>query len=710
MSAEDLKQEELLIGEYSYQLIPNAHKEVFKFFEHQHGYHKITDRAQSTYQRSSVASPLTKEHIHVLRNHIPPELCQSLITEFEGDEQGIQDPSVLKVLLPLVFTEEADEHIRSYFDSEYCVFWWSINKVQIDDEEDWYSTKWHCDGGPARHLKLITYLNGHEEHGSDTGYLDEEATLALKEVGYIFNQVHERNIDVAPLCQHFNISYQPMGLKANAGDTLIFNPNQLAHRVIAPKVGIPRYSLNLCLLPSEIYWKTVVEEYFFPLYECQDFRDFTEISKKITLPALKPQEHIEIGLGYDIENFEHIEYWLASVIKNLAVAATISNHIQREDPKLLECHSIFKLLKFVKTIIITQLSPDKVMESKWLETLSDLAEYERDFIDSMGRYTLGNKPNYNGVFWPNPSHEKHPQSKFDMLPYVKKEPIMDMNTAIGSAGSCFAFEIAKYFQHEGYNYVITERNDNPYSGVVVDGYTPGDDIVKFCANYGILFNTPSFCQLAEKAFGLRGFNKLLFKADSGYYLDPYRENVIFISPEAYMADYEQHIHAVKQAFLQCKVFVVTLGLNECWQLQDGTVMSRNPRENMFHLAKHKTLTVEENVSYIQRFFDIIKQHNPDFKLIISVSPIPFLATGRANEQHIISANCHSKAVLRVAADQLVASNKDMYYLPSYELVTECVEDAWEEDTRHVKSSTVEKVVAMFKEIFVTEDKIEKTIE
>ncbi|MCW8863855.1 MAG: GSCFA domain-containing protein [Colwellia sp.] len=702
MPAEDLREEKIVIGDHIYHLMPNADKEIFKLFEHQHGYQSISNRAQSAYQRDSVATPLKHEHIHVLRNHIPQELCQSLITEFENDQQGIQHPSVLEVILPQVLTEEVDEHLRSYFDSEYCVFWWSINKVHIDDEEEWYSTKWHCDGGPVKHLKLITYLNGYEEHGSDTGYLDEKSTLALKDIGYIFNQMHERNIDIEPLCQHFDINYQPKGVKANVGDTVIFNPYQLAHRAIPPKVGVPRYALNFCIVPSELHWKKVAEEYFFPIYDCQDFRDFTQISNKITEKTMQPNAHIEIGLAHSIENFEHVEYLLANIIEKLSTAVAIANHIKKVDPNLVECHSVFALLKLVKKIIIEQLSPEKLMEAKWLDALSDLAEYETNFIDSMGRYALGNKPNPNAVFWPNPEHEKHPQSKYDMLPYAKKQPIMDMNTAIGSAGSCFAFEIAKYFQQEGYNYVITERNDNPYSGMQVDGYTPGDTIAKFCANYGILFNTPSFCQLAEKAFGLRTFNKLLIKSDTGCLLDPYRENVAFNSQQAYLADYEQHVEAVKQAFLQCQVFVVTLGLNECWQLADGTVMSRNPRENMYHLVKHKTLSVEENVANIQRFFDIIKQHNPDFKLIISVSPIPFLATGRADEQHIISANCHSKAVLRVAADQLVSNNKDIYYLPSYELVTECVEDAWETDTRHVKSTTVAQVVAMFKEIFVTE--------
>ncbi|MCP4321372.1 MAG: GSCFA domain-containing protein [Alteromonadales bacterium] len=59
---------------------------------------------------------------------------------------------------------------------------------------------------------------------------------------------------------------------------------------------------------------------------------------------------------------------------------------------------------------------------------------------------------------------------------------------------------------------------------------------------------------------------------------------------------------MKQAFISCEVFVVTLGLNECWKLHDGTVMSRNPRSNTYQCVKHKTLTVEENVENIQPTF------------------------------------------------------------------------------------------------------------
>jgi hypothetical protein len=206
--------------------------------------------------------------------------------------------------------------------------------------------------------------------------------------------------------------------------------------------------------------------------------------------------------------------------------------------------------------------------------------------------------------------------------------------------------------------------------------------------------------MAERAFNVKQTKQLLFEQEDGTWVDPYRENVLFLSKEAYFEDYRKHIEATRMAFEQCEVFIITLGLNECWQFRDGSVMSRNPRSYMYPLVRHKTLTVQENIDNIQTFFDICKAHNPNFKLIISVSPIPFLATGRADTHHVISANTHSKAVLRVAAEELVNNNDDVYYLPSYELVTECIKEPWDTDERHVKRSTVEQVVNMFKEIFV----------
>lgn len=691
------------INGHDYYLQKGNDKIVDSRMQSEHKYAVLDNKATESFSRQDecIASPLQEDHLHVMRNHLHQDLCKSLIKEFNQDPHGIQDFNVLAVILPQIFTPELDQQLISYFGSEYCISWWSIYKIGSKVEETDYSCHWHCDAGPKKHLKVITYLNSQDEHGSDTNYLNKDSTDKLKEIGYIFNDINNRVTDISDICQYFDIDFSPKYTSPKTGDTLIFNPYQLAHKACPTDNGQVRYALDFCVVQSPIHWKKAAEQHCQPLFGGRKFERFAQTILNFSTQE-KDSSYIDIPLKNEINSLAHAKFIINSIFSDKSVVDALYQHICKNDPYLKDCQSILYLMYLCKGVLQAQLNPNPktVINKVIVNALLDLANYQEIFKDSYERYSPTGKPNANAIFWPNPVHPKHPQSQYQQLPYVKKNPIMDIDTPIGSAGSCFAFEIAKYFQQEGYNYVVTERNDDPNSGVLIDGYTPGDPIAKFCANYGILFNTPSFSQLAERAFGTRDFEKILVNDSSGYYLDPYRENVYFESPESYLNDYEKHLNAVKESFLRCKVFVVTLGLNECWQLHDGTVMSRNPRENMFQLVKHRTLTVEENVSHIQSFFDLVRQFNPEFKLIISVSPIPFLATGRADEHHIITANNHSKAVLLVAAEQLVANNEDMYYLPSYELVTQCVENAWSDDRRHVKSEVVAKVVNMFKEIFV----------
>lgn len=333
------------------------------------------------------------------------------------------------------------------------------------------------------------------------------------------------------------------------------------------------------------------------------------------------------------------------------------------------------------------------LDTEILAQARRLDEFERHVSVDVYRYRPEMKPNPDAVYWPNPTHAKFPSSLFDTLPYVAPVPLLDKHTPIGSAGSCFASEIAYYLQNQGFNYVVTERHPR-------DG-----DIPESPARWGILFNTPSFTQLAEKAFGLREMPRLAEYHQAGFWQDPFRENIPFASVEELDADRKPHIDACRAALEQCRVIIVTLGLNECWEfLTDGTFASRNPKSKE-HVAlfRHRTLTVAENLSYLQRFLDVLRTHNPDLTLIVTVSPVPFLATGLANEKHVVVANAHSKAVLRVVADEFVAANENVHYFPSYEMIMHCLENPWEADQRHIRRDAVTRIMSLFEKMFVIDN-------
>ena len=330
------------------------------------------------------------------------------------------------------------------------------------------------------------------------------------------------------------------------------------------------------------------------------------------------------------------------------------------------------------------------VDAHFLAQLQRLVAFEKRFRDDIVRYKPEGKPNPDAVFWPDPTHPKHARSLYDTLPLVENLGLLDKSTPIGSAGSCFAVEIAWYLQDNGYNFVVAEAEPDPRR-------RPEQS-----ARWGIVFNTPSFRQLAEKAFGIRALPRLAEYHPDGYWQDPFRENIAFATLGALDADREAHVAACRRAFEACRVFVITLGLNECWEfVADGSAASRNPKSPAHYaLFRHRVLDVAENVANLQAFPDILRVYNPEIELIVSVSPVPFMATGLGARSHVVVANAHSKAVLRVAAEEFVNANKGVYYFPSYEMVMHGIHDPWQADQRHVTQEAVARIMRLFESTFV----------
>ena len=313
-------------------------------------------------------------------------------------------------------------------------------------------------------------------------------------------------------------------------------------------------------------------------------------------------------------------------------------------------------------------------------------------------YLVDGRTNPNAVFWPDPTTDG--RSLYTELPIARKKPLIDKKTRIVSAGSCFATEIAHALQAKGYNYVVKEGNKGrPGSYEFLDA----GDLPNSSAAWGIIFNTPSFRQLVEKAFEVRKLPKILWTQHilgKMRYLDPFRENIAFESPEAFEANYEEHIRAAREAFLEMDVFIITLGLNEVWYFKaDGSVFSRSPWRTAPSLVAYRDLSVEENVSDLMRMAEILRVHNPSVQIICTLSPIALHATYKGDEQHIVTANAYSKAVLRVAAEEFARRCRNVHYFPSYEAVTVSTEMPWKPNQRHVSETAVQNVMTLFHEMY-----------
>lgn len=318
------------------------------------------------------------------------------------------------------------------------------------------------------------------------------------------------------------------------------------------------------------------------------------------------------------------------------------------------------------------------------------AVLHRSMAEAMANSTIyrtTGKANPHALYWPDPTDQNDRRHLFDEMPFVAPRQILDRKTAIGSAGSCFATEIAQHLRANGFNYIVTEPNDVA------------------CANWGIIFNTASFRQLIEVAYGLRERPRLLWvhQGDQGTeYRDPFREDVAYTRIEDYEPDRRRHLAAARAALDAVKVFVITLGVNETWALRnEDWVLSRVPWNMAPHLTERRVPTVAENVADLEKMLAAWSHFNPDVHLVVTVSPVPLHATFRAETHHVIAANQLSKATLLLAADEFCRNHPDRTsYFPSYELVMNCAPTPFQPDLRHVTRDTVGRVMTMFERMFV----------
>lgn len=267
---------------------------------------------------------------------------------------------------------------------------------------------------------------------------------------------------------------------------------------------------------------------------------------------------------------------------------------------------------------------------------------------------------------------------------------IDRTTPIASIGSCFAREIKYWLMDNGYNYL--QMADGPCTEAG-------------SARYDRVYNTFSIRQEFERAFG--SFNPVcsLWRFDEDgreRLLDPHRHCVAWEDEADMVRELEAHQIAVRKAFTGAKVIIITVGQGEIWyDKRDNTVFPMAPPTKVFDRKIHafRVSTYTENLENLNAIYCMLKDHNPEAHLIVTVSPVPLKATFQA--QNSIEANCASKSMLRAVVDEFVRTHDDsVSYFPAYEVVTCTNLDPFEADARHVKRSTVDSIMALFEHRFL----------
>jgi hypothetical protein len=283
-------------------------------------------------------------------------------------------------------------------------------------------------------------------------------------------------------------------------------------------------------------------------------------------------------------------------------------------------------------------------------------------------------------------------------PVISSKFLIAPHDRVATAGSCFAQHISRSLAARGFNYFVSEGAPSTVQAHIAAKYNYGT----FSARFGNIYTARQLVQLFDRAYGNFTPHEDPWERDGKLY-DPFRPSVEidgYQSLDHYEADLFNHFAAVRKMFESLDVFVFTLGLTEAWQAKsDGAVFPvapgcgygiADPEKYEFH-----NFTVAEASADMHAFIARLKRVNETARVIITVSPVPLVAT--YEPRHTLVSTTYSKSVLRVVAEELERSYGHVMYFPSYEIITgQHAQGAYYgPDLREVTSAGVDHVMRTF---------------
>ena len=147
------------------------------------------------------------------------------------------------------------------------------------------------------------------------------------------------------------------------------------------------------------------------------------------------------------------------------------------------------------------------------------------------------------------------------------------------------------------------------------------------------------------------------------------------------------------------VVVITLGTNHVYILKETDEIVDNCMKRPQKLFREEKLSVEECADYLSKAVGLLKERNPEVKVVFTVSPIRYAKYGFHGSQL-------SKATLLLAVDKLVtASPESISYFPAYEIMNDELRDYrfYQPDMLHPSEQAVDYIYERFAETYFSEE-------
>ena len=162
---------------------------------------------------------------------------------------------------------------------------------------------------------------------------------------------------------------------------------------------------------------------------------------------------------------------------------------------------------------------------------------------------------------------------------------------------------------------------------------------------------------------------------------------VTVNPYGTMYNPASILHTIERWTAQVKTVFLTLGTNHVYRLKETGEIVDNCEKRPAALFQEEELSVDACADYLMQAVTLLRQVNPDIRIVLTVSPIRYRKYGYHGSQL-------SKATLLLAVEKIrVNLCQSVAYFPAYEIVNDELRDYrfYKSDMLHPSEQTVEYI-------------------
>ena len=146
---------------------------------------------------------------------------------------------------------------------------------------------------------------------------------------------------------------------------------------------------------------------------------------------------------------------------------------------------------------------------------------------------------------------------------------------------------------------------------------------------------------------------------------------VVVNPYGTMYNPASVLYTIERLMSPFGTVFLTLGTNHVYRLKETGEIVDNCQKRPAALFQEEELSVDVCADYLQQAVSVLRQHNPEVRIVFTVSPIRYRKYGYHESQL-------SKATLLLAVNKAISHLSSLasrlYYFPAYEIVNDELRD------------------------------------